>query len=63
MAALFPPFPPPNPPPFTLPAQPNDPNVPLPAAPVFPPTMNDVLGAIRYHQTVDVSIAEHPTAV
>ena len=56
MAALVPPFPPPNPPPVALPAQPNDPNVPLPAAPVFPPTMNDVLGAVRYRQTVDVSI-------
>jgi hypothetical protein len=56
MAALAPALPPPNPPPVALPAQPNDPNVPLPAAPVFPPTMNDVLGAVRYRQTVDVSI-------
>jgi len=63
MAALAPPLPPPNPPPVALPAQPIDPNVPLPAAPVFPPTMNDVLGAVRYRQTVDVSIAERPAAV
>ncbi|KAF8241061.1 hypothetical protein L208DRAFT_1352094 [Tricholoma matsutake] len=63
MTALVPPLPPPNPPPVALPAQPNDPNVPLPAAPVFPPTMNDVLGAVRYRQTVDVSIAERPAAV
>jgi hypothetical protein len=30
------PIPPLNPPPIALPAQPNDPNVPLPTAPVFP---------------------------
>jgi hypothetical protein len=46
----------PQPPPIALPAQPNDPNVPLPTAPVFPPTINDVLTAVKYRQNVDVSI-------
>ena len=57
MATPLPPLPPPpNPPPIALPAQPNDPNVQLPAAPVFPPTVNDVLAAVKYRQNVDVSI-------
>jgi hypothetical protein len=48
--------PPPNPPAIALPAQPNDLNVLLPAAPVFPPTVNDVLAAVRYRRDVELSI-------
>ena len=48
--------PPPIPPPIALPPQPNDPNVPLPVAPAFPPTINDVLTAVKFRQNVDVSI-------
>ena len=45
---------PPNPLSIALPAQPNDPN--LPAPPVFPLTLNDVLTAIKYCKNVDLSI-------
>ena len=49
---------PPNPPPIAIPAQPNDPNVQLPAAPAFPPTVVDVLAAVKYHQNVELSICK-----
>ncbi|KIK01017.1 hypothetical protein K443DRAFT_7258 [Laccaria amethystina LaAM-08-1] len=62
-APLLPPPPPPNPPSIALRAQQNDPNVPLPAPPVFLLTLNDVLTAIKCCQNVDLSIAEHPPAV
>jgi hypothetical protein len=42
--------------PIALPALPDDPNVQLPAAPHFPPNVNDVLTAIKYRQNVDLSI-------
>lgn len=62
MAAPPQPLPlPPNPPPIQLPAQPNDPNVPLPTAPVSPPTVNNVLAAIKYRQNVDLSIGMYIT--
>ena len=49
---------PPNPPPIAIPAQPNDPNVQLAAAPAFPPTVVDVLAAVKYHQNVELSICK-----
>ena len=49
---------PPNPPSIAIPAQPNDPNVQLPAAPAFPPTVVDVLAAVKYHQNVELSICK-----
>ena len=42
--------------PVALPAPPNDPKVPLPTAPVFPPTMNNVLEAMMYRRNVELSI-------
>ncbi|KAF8812885.1 hypothetical protein BYT27DRAFT_7132131 [Phlegmacium glaucopus] len=47
-------------PPVALPPQSNDLRVPLPAAPVFPPTINDVLAAIRYHKDVEISVNHRP---
>ncbi|KAM6497600.1 hypothetical protein JOM56_005548 [Amanita muscaria] len=56
MAAL----PPPNPPAVALPAQPNDPNVPMPAAPNFPPTVDNIIAAMRYREDVHMSFAHQP---
>ena len=47
-----------NPPLISIPPQLNDPNVPLPVAPAFPPTVFDVLAAIKYHQNVYLSICK-----
>lgn len=48
--------PPPNPPPVPLPQQPQDGNVLRPAQAIYPPTANDVLGAIKYRKNVELSI-------
>jgi len=50
--------PPLNPPPVAPPVPSNDPNVPMPAAPVFPPTVNNVLEALAYRRNVEVSMDE-----
>ncbi|KAI9451793.1 hypothetical protein BJY52DRAFT_1295830 [Lactarius psammicola] len=44
------------PPPIALPAPPDDDTLILPAAPVFPPTRNDVHEAVRYRKDVEISI-------
>ncbi|KAH9004633.1 hypothetical protein EDB86DRAFT_3072122 [Lactarius hatsudake] len=49
---------PPNPPHAILLGPPHDGLVPIPAEPTSPPTVGDVLGAIRYRQDVDVR--RHP---
>ncbi|KAH9000234.1 hypothetical protein EDB92DRAFT_1812619 [Lactarius akahatsu] len=50
-----------NPPHAALLEPPRDGLVPIPAEPTSPPTVGDVIGAIRYRQDVDVSISQrHP---
>ncbi|KAH9012203.1 hypothetical protein EDB85DRAFT_1900489 [Lactarius pseudohatsudake] len=44
-------------------APPNNDDVPIPPEPTYPPTVGDVIGAIRYCQDVDTSIVQvqhHP---
>ncbi|KAI9440475.1 hypothetical protein H4582DRAFT_2074261 [Lactarius indigo] len=48
---------PPHPPPVMLLAPPLDDNVPIPADPRSPPSVDDVIEAIRYYQDVDMSIS------
>ncbi|KAI9431232.1 hypothetical protein H4582DRAFT_2009491 [Lactarius indigo] len=54
--------PPPNPPlaAVPLPAQPRDPAVQLPVAPIFPPSPNDVINAAAYRRRVDTSFRVAP---
>ncbi|KAH9175993.1 hypothetical protein EDB89DRAFT_1903484 [Lactarius sanguifluus] len=33
--------------------------MPIPPEPTYPPTVSDVIGAIRYHQDMDTSITQH----
>ncbi|KAM6503335.1 hypothetical protein JOM56_000278 [Amanita muscaria] len=49
--------------PVALPAQPNDPLVLLPPAPVFPPTVSNVLDAVKYRRNVEISIRGRPADV
>jgi hypothetical protein len=42
--------------PVVLPPVPRDPTVTLPAVPVFPPTVENVLAAVQYRKNVERSI-------